>query len=192
MKTTAAILIAAGLIAAGLSTSALAVDTFNIDSRHTFPYFQISHMGFSQQSGRFNKATGKISLDAAAGKGTAQVTIDTASVDMGLDDWDKHMRGPDFFNAEQFPSMTFSADNFIFEAGKPVAAEGTLTLLGVSKPVKLAIANFSCGIHLMLRKEVCGANLSTSIRRSDFGMTKYLPAVGDEVRIHIPIEAFKD
>lgn len=184
--------IATLLTTAVLSTSALAADTLSIDSRHTFPYFQISHMGFSQQSGRFNKAAGKISLDAATGKGSAEVTIDTASIDMGLEDWDKHMKGADFFNVEQFPNMTFSADNFSFEGGKPVAAEGTLTLLGVSKPVKLAIANFNCGIHLMLRKEVCGANLYTSIRRSDFGMTKYLPAVGDEVRIHIPIEAFKD
>jgi polyisoprenoid-binding protein YceI len=175
-----------------LATPALAADNFNIDSRHTFPYFQISHMGFSQQTGRFNKATGKISLDAKAGKGSAQVNIDTASIDMGLDDWDKHMRGADFFNVEQFPAMTFNADSFSFENGKPVAAEGTLTLLGVSKPVKLAINNFNCGIHLMLRKEVCGANLSASIRRSDFGMTKYLPMVGDEVRIHIPIEAFKE
>jgi polyisoprenoid-binding protein YceI len=175
-----------------LAAPAWAADNYSIDSRHTFPYFQVNHMGFSQQTGRFNKVTGKISLDAAAGKGSVQATIDTATVDMGLEDWDKHMRGADFFNVEQFPTMTFSADKFNFENGKPVAAEGTLTLLGVSKPVKLAIGNFNCGIHLMLRKEVCGANLSTSIRRSEFGMLKYLPMVGDEVRIHIPIEAFKE
>jgi polyisoprenoid-binding protein YceI len=180
------------LIAATLSTGAFAADRYSIDTRHTFPYFQVSHLGFSHQAGRFNKVTGSISLDPQAGKGSAEVSIDTASIDMGLEDWDKHMRSADFFNVEQHPSMTFKADAFTFEAGKPVAAEGTLTLLGVTKPVKLAIANFSCGIHPLNRKTVCGANLTTSIKRSQFGMTKYLPGVGDEVFISIPVEAFKE
>lgn len=187
MKTTVAL-----LIAAALSSTAIAADRYSIDARHTYPYFQVSHLGFSHQAGRFNKVTGSISLDAEAGQGSVQVSIDTASIDMGLEDWDKHMRSADFFNVEQYPNMTFSADRFAFEGGKPVAAEGSLTLLGVTKPVKLAIANFSCGIHPLNRKSVCGANLTTSIKRSEFGMTKYLPGVGDEVYISIPVEAIKE
>lgn len=180
------------LTAALLTTPAIAADSFSIDDRHTFPMFEINHMNFSQQRGRFNKTTGKVQLDAQAGTGKIDISIDTASIDMGLDEWDKHMKNEDFFNVDKHPTMTFSADAISFQNGAPVAADGTLTLLGVSKPVRLAIANYRCGLHLMNRKTVCGAEVTTTIKRSQFGMTKYIPFVGDEVKIVIPVEAFKD
>ncbi|MBK6743246.1 MAG: polyisoprenoid-binding protein [Hydrogenophilales bacterium] len=182
----------ASLLAGLTATSALAADSYTLDSRHTFPIFEVNHMGFSQQRGRFNKTEGKVALDAKAGTGKIDIRIDSASIDMGLDDWDKHMKGEDFFNTEKFPAMTFAADKIDFQNGTPVSAEGTLTLLGVSKPVKLNIANYRCGIHLMLRKQACGAEVSATIKRSDFGMMKYIPVVSDEVKIVIPVEAFKD
>ena len=111
---------------------------------------------------------------------------------MGLDEWDKHMKNEDFFNVEKHPTMTFSADAISFQNGAPVAADGILTLLGVSQPVRLAIANYRCGLNLMNRKTMCGAEVTTTIKRSQFGMTKYIPFVGDEVKIVIPVEAFKD
>jgi polyisoprenoid-binding protein YceI len=181
------------ILLAGLTIApALATDSYNLDSRHTFPMFEINHMGFSQQRGRFNKTEGKVTLDAKGGAGKIDISIDTASIDMGLEDWDKHMKTPDFFNVAQFPTMTFSADKVSFKDGVPTSAEGSLTLLGVSKPVKLNIANYRCGIHLMTRKPVCGAEVSATIRRSEWGMTKYIPVVGDEVKIVIPVEAFKE
>jgi polyisoprenoid-binding protein YceI len=180
------------LTTALLAAPASAADNFSLDDRHTFPMFEINHMNFSQQRGRFNKTTGKVQLDAQAGKGKIDISIDTASIDMGLDEWDKHMKNEDFFNVEKYPVMTFSADKISFKEGVPVAADGTLTLLGVSKPVQLTIANYRCGIHLMNRKTVCGAEVGATIKRSQFGMTKYIPFVGDEVKIVIPVEAFKD
>ena len=182
----------ASLLAGLTATGALAADTYSLDARHTFPIFEISHMGFSQQRGRFNKTEGKVVLDARAGTGKIDIVIDAASIDMGLDEWDKHMKNADFFNVERFPTMTFSADRISFKEGVPVAADGQLTLLGVTRPVQLNIANFRCGIHLMNRKSACGAEVTASIRRSEWGMTKYIPVVGDEVRIVIPVEAFKD
>lgn len=182
----------ASLLAGLTAGSAFAADNFSIDARHTFPIFEVNHMGFSQQRGRFNKTEGKVMLDAKAGKGKIDIVIDAASIDMGLDDWDKHMKNADFFNVEKFPTLAFSADKVDFKDGVPVGAEGSLTLLGVTKPVKLAIANYRCGIHLMNRKPVCGAEVATTIKRSDWGMTKYIPVVGDEIRIVIPVEAFKD
>lgn len=175
-----------------LAANALSAESYTIDSRHTFPMFEVSHLGFSTQRGRFNKTTGKITLDSAAKKGSVEVVIDTASIDMGLEDWDKHMRNEDFFNVEKHPTMTFKSDKFIFKQGKPAEVHGTLTLLGVEKPVKLAVGHFYCGVHPINKKEVCGADLTTRIKRSDFGMTKFLPGIGDEVFIRIPVEAFKD
>jgi len=185
-------LLASGLIALVLAGACEAAETFTIDARHTFPVFEINHLGFSTQRGRFNRSEGKIVLDRAAGSGSVDIRIDSASIDMGLEDWDKHMRGEDFFHVAQHPYMSFTADRFIFEGDKPVAAEGTLTLLGVAKPVSLKIAGFNCGTHPINRKALCAADISTTIKRSEWGMKKYLPAIGDEVTIKIPVEAFKD
>jgi polyisoprenoid-binding protein YceI len=154
--------------------------------------FEVNHLGFSTQRGRFNNVTGKIMLVPAQKSGSIEVTIDSASVDMGLEAWDKHMRGEDFFNVEKFPNMTFKSTKLMYEGDKLVGAEGDFTLLGVTQPVRLDVKGFACGTHPINKKALCGADISTTIKRSDFGMTKYLPGIGDTVVINIPVEAFKD
>ena len=183
---------AVGLAFAALAGSAFAAESFTIDPTHTWPYFEVNHLGFSTQHGRFNKTSGKITLDRAAKKASVEVSIDTASIDMGLEKWDTHMKSDDFFNVEMFPSMTFKSDKFTFDGDKPVAAEGSLTLLGVTKPVNLKLAGFNCGTHPINKKSLCATDISATIKRSEWGMTKYLPGVSDEIKITIPVEAFKD
>lgn len=180
------------LLLGAASLSAVAADSYTIDARHTYPVFEVNHLGFSTQRGRFNKTTGKISLDPQAGQGSIDVTIDTASIDMGLEQWDKIMRGEDWFKSESHPWMLFRSNKVLFDGGKPVSAEGTLTLLDATRPVTLKIDSFQCGTHPINRKELCGADVSTTIKRSEFGMSKYLPSISDEVVIKIPVEAFKD
>jgi len=180
-------------IAAAIATPAVAApESFTVDPRHTFPSFEVSHLGFSTQRGRFNASSGKIVLDRAAQKGSIDVVIDTRSVDTGLEKLEEHLRGEDFFNVAKFPAMTFKSSTLKFSGDVPVAAEGELTLLGVTKPVTLAITAFKCGQHPIAKKEACGADATTTIRRSDFGMSYALPAVGDEVKLVINVEAFKD
>jgi len=182
------------LIALACATAlpAFAADSYSLDPRHTRPMFELNHLGFSTQHGRFDKATGKVSLDVAAKQGSVDLAIDTASINMGGDDWNKHLKSEDFFNAEKFPAMTFKSDKLIFDGDRVVGAEGSFTLLGVTKPLKLAVANFRCAPHPMNKKPTCGGDISVTIKRSDFGMTKYVPAVSDEVKIFVPVEAFKD
>lgn len=175
-----------------LSTSACAADTYSIDAHHTFPVFEVSHLGFSTQRGRFDKVSGRIVLDTTARTGQIDVSIDVNSLDMGFAEWNAHMLDAKFFNAKEFPTMTFHAEQMTYADGKPVSAQGSLTLLGVSKPVTLTITRLNCGIHPMLRKEMCGADVVANIKRSDFGMSAYVPAVGDDIRIIIPVEAYKD
>ncbi|MEY3200602.1 MAG: hypothetical protein RIR70_152 [Pseudomonadota bacterium] len=179
------------LLVAGIS-QAVAAETYTIDATHTYPMFEVNHLGFSLQRGRFNKTTGKITLDRDAKKGAIEAVIDVTSLDMGLEKWDAHLKSEDFFNAEKFPTMTFKSDKLKFDGVKLTGAEGTLTLLGVTKPVKLSITQFKCGEHPMNKKPLCGAEVVTTIKRSEFGMTKYVPAVGDEVKISFPVEAYKD
>jgi polyisoprenoid-binding protein YceI len=102
------------------------------------------------------------------------------------------MKSADFFDVARFPSVTFKSDKLRFENGKPVAAEGMLTLLGVSKPVKLKIERFTCGENPIVKKALCAADIETTLKRSEFGMTKYLPGISDEVRVLVPVEAFRD
>ena len=179
-------------LAGFVSVPALAAESFTVDSRHTFPVFEVNHLGFSTQRGRFNKTSGKITLDAAARNGSIDITIDAASIDMGLDEWDKYMRSEDFFHTEKFPTMTFKSNKVIFEGDKPVAAEGEFTMLGVTRPVKLIVLNYTCGVHPLNKKGLCGADVTTTVRRSEYGMKKYLPAISDDVKISIPVEAFRD
>jgi len=180
------------LLTSLLAAPACAADSYTIDSRHTFPVFEVNHMGFSTQRGRFNKSSGKIVLDTAAKKGSVELTIETASLDMGLDKWDEHMKSDEFFNVAQFPVMRFVSDKLVFDGDKVVAAEGSFTLLGVTKPLTLTVSNFRCAMHPMAKKPACGADITATLKRSGFGMTKFLPAVSDEVKIIVPVEAIKD
>jgi len=169
-----------------------APESFTIDARHTFPVFEVSHLGFSLQRGRFNQTTGKITIDREAGTGTIEVSIQAASIDMGIEKWDEAMRSEDYFNAAQHPTINFRASKVAFDGGKVSGADGELTLLGVTKPVRVAFEGFSCGNHPINKRALCGGNATLQIKRSEFGMMKGLPGIADDVRIVIPVEAFKD
>ncbi len=180
------------LLGLAVVTPTAAADTYTIDPRHTFPVFEVSHYDFSLQRGRFNKTTGKVTLDNTTKSGAIEITLDVNSIDMGIDKWDEQMKSDAYFDAEQFPSIVYQSDKVLFLGDRPVAAEGTLTMLGVRKPVNLAITGFKCGPNPINKKPMCGANVSAQIKRSEFGMTRSLPGIGDDIKIMIAVEAFKD
>lgn len=180
------------ILAAILGTPALAADSYTIDPGHSFPSFEINHLGFSTQRGRFDKNSGKISLDQAAKTGNVELTVDVASINMVIPALTKHLLSEDFFNAEKFKTMNFKSDKLVFEGDKLVAAEGSFTMLGVTKPLRLAVSNYRCGQHPMNKKTLCGADVTATLKRSEFGMTKYLPAIGDDVKINASVEAYQD
>ncbi|HYJ17777.1 MAG TPA: YceI family protein, partial [Burkholderiales bacterium] len=91
----------------------------------------------------------------------------------------------------KFPTLTYKATKLNFNGDKLSGADGELTLLGVTRPVSLIITAFNCGPHPMNKKQVCGANATATIKRSEFGMMTYVPKVGDEVTISIEVEAVK-
>lgn len=166
--------------------------TYKIDSNHTFPMFEVSHLGFSIQRGRFNKTKGTIVLDAAAKQGSVDLSIDATSLDMGFATWDQHMAGEDYFNTEKFPTISFKSNKLVFEGDKVVAADGEFTLRGVTKPLRLTVSNFKCGTHPFFKRPTCGAEISANIKRSDYGMSKGIPAVGDDIKITSGIEAMQE
>ena len=186
-------LTAALLATAALSSTAFAApETYVIDSGHTFPRFEYSHFGYSIQVSRFDKTTGKITLDRAAKTGSMDVTIDMKSVSTGSTAFNGHIQGEDFLDTEKFPTATFKSTSVKFAGDKPASIDGNLTIKGITKPVTLTVTGFHCMPHPMNKKEACGAGATTKIKRTEFNAGKYAPNVGDEVTLTISVEAVKE
>lgn len=168
-----------------------APEEFTIDRAHTYPGFEVLHLGISTQRGRFERTSGTIVIDREAGTGTVDIVIDTTTVSTGNAVLDGALRGEDFFDSERFPAITFHADRVEFEHGAPRRAQGNLTLLGVTRGVTLQIERFGCTRLPFFVRTTCGADAIARIDRTDFGMSRYRAFIADEVRIVIQIEAVK-
>jgi polyisoprenoid-binding protein YceI len=167
-------------------------ETYTVDPNHTFPMYEIGHLGTSIQRGRFNKSSGKVTLDPVARTGSADITIDVGSISTGVEKLDKHLASEDFFDVAKFPQMTFKGERFEFDGDKVRSASGTLTLHGVSQPVTLLASYFNCAPHPITKKKVCGADFIAKIKRSDFGIKYGIPALADNVLLRVNVEAVKD
>lgn len=180
-------------VAASLSSAAFAAtETYVIDGTHTFPRFEYNHLGYSTQVSRFDKTSGKITLDRTAKTGSVDVVIDAKSVDTGYALFNEHIQGEDYFYTAKYPTITFKSSSMKFDGDKLVAVNGDLTVKGVTKPVTLTVTSFHCMPHPMLKKDACGANATTKIKRSEFNAGKNAPYVSDEVTLTIPVEAVKE
>ena len=175
-----------------LAAPAFSADTYTMDPEYTIPVFEVEHLGFTTQRGRFDKTDGKVVLDFAAKTGSVKFTVHTNSLDMGSRAWTIHVSSEGLFNIEKYPTMSFASDKLIFDGDKVVAAEGQFTLLGVTKPLRVTVNRFGCGTHPLNKKFMCAGDIAASIKRSDFGMTKYIPTVSDEIKINVPVEAYRD
>jgi polyisoprenoid-binding protein YceI len=184
-------LILASILSAATVSAFAAPETYTVDPSHTYASFEINHLGYSTQRGSFQKTSGTITLDTQKKTGSADITIDASSLNTGWAARDKHLVGEDFFNVGKFPTITFKANNFKFTGDKLSSVTGDFTMLGVTKPVTLNVTAFKCSIHPMNKKPTCGADAVATIKRSEFGMAAYVPAVGDEVTLRIQVEASK-
>ena len=178
----------AALAAASIAAQAAPV-TYTIDNSHTFPHFTYNHLGFSNQTHKFDKTSGKVVLDRSAKTGSADVTIDATSVNTGYALFNEHIQAADFFDTSKHPTITFKSSKMTFKGDQPVSLSGDLTIKGVTKPVTLTITHFKCQPHPMLKVEACGANATTQVKRSEFNMGKNVPYVSDEVTLTLAIEA---
>ncbi len=177
----------------GLSFNASAAGaSYTIDPEHTYPYFKIDHLGFSMMQGRFNKTSGKLTVDLAGKTGSVDIKIDANSIDTAHEKRDDHLRSPDFLNAAEFPDITYKSTKVTIHDDKTATVEGRLTISGTTRPVSLNVTRINCGTHPMNNRELCGFDAHTTIKRSDFGVTYALPAIGDEMRLEFAVEAYKD
>lgn len=165
-------------------------EKYTFDKPHTQVIFSVSHLGFTNSYGRFLDYDGGFTLDRVdPSKSTVDATIKTASLDMGDGKWDEHLKSPDFFNVAQFPTMHFVSTKVTKTGEKTADVLGNMTILGVTKPVTLKVTYNNSGVFPMNDKMyVAGFSATASLKRSDFGMTKYVPMVGDDVNIILEVQ----
>ena len=187
------------ILAALPLTASAATENFSADPYHSSVNFSVDHLGLTTIYGRFTKFGAKFTLDRAAKTGAVDVTIETASVDTNDGEKgsrgrsrDEHLRSADFFNAVEFPRMTFKSTGVTFAGDNPAKIEGNLTLLGVTKPVTLTVERFKCNPATATAKERCGGVVVGKLMRSDFGMKRGVPSVGDEIALTIGFEGDKE
>lgn len=182
-------LILATTLAGSMTAAFAAPVTYNVDTTHSAARFSYNHLGLSTQTSRFNTTSGTIVYDAQAKTGQVDITIDTRSVNTGVEVFNGHIQGKDFLDTATYPTATFKSTKIHFEGNKPTSVDGDLTIKGVTKPVTLKLIHFTEITHPMNKKPALGADALVQIKRSDFNAGKYAPATSDEVTLTLSVEA---
>jgi polyisoprenoid-binding protein YceI len=165
--------------------------TYSIDPTHTFVTFEATHFGTSISRGRFDKKEGMVQFDRAAKTGKIDISIDMSSISTGVAPFDRHLQSADFFNVAANPTARFVADGFVFEGDRLARVNGSLNMLGKTGPVVLTANRFNCYDSPIFKRQVCGGDFETTIKRSQWGMNYGIPGIPDDVKLVIQAEAIK-
>ncbi len=179
----------AAVLASAVSPTAFAAESYKLDPTHTAITWHISHFDFSRPSGKFMNVDGVISLDQQAPeKSSVNVTIPVSEINTGVAKLDEHLKSKDFFDVEAFPTAKFESTEVKMGENNTAKVTGNLTLHGVTKPVTLDV-KLNKVAENMMKKQTAGFTATTTLKRSDFGISAYLPGLGDDVTIDIESEA---
>ena len=168
-----------------------AAATYEIDAVHSAVIFRAKHLGVSYNYGRFNDFSGSITMDETdVSKSKIELEVKSASVDTANQKRDQHLRSPDFFNAKQFPVITFKSTKVSAKAGQENILEvtGDFELHGVKKSITIDAEITGTGKHPQAG-ELIGFETTFGIKRSEYGMTYGMQGVSDDIRITVSIEA---
>lgn len=179
--------------------AAVPAGTWELDSAHTAVQFKVRHLMVSNVRGDFEKVSGKITYDGDdISRSSAEITIDANSINTRVAKRDKHLKSPDFLDAEKYPLLVFQSKK-VEKAGKgKLKVTGDLTIRGVTREVVLDVEGPTPPVKDPQGKMHVGGTASTTINRKDFGLTwnKAVEAggvvVGNEVEITIDIEIVKE
>lgn len=189
MRSTRVLICAAmALLAGGAASGA----DFTIDPVHSTAIFKVKHMGASYVYGRFTDIAGSFTFDPAKPEAsTVQVTIRAESVDTHNELRDRHLKGPDFFNTKENPTLTFKSTAWKKTGGQTYDVTGEITLRGKSKTITVPVEHVGDGKDPR-GKELTGFHTTFTIDRSEFGINYGLPdAVTKDVEIIFSVEGDK-
>lgn len=171
--------------------SAFAQDTYIIDPSHTYVLWHISHFGYSNPSGKWY-ASGSLVLDQAKPQNSkVNVTIKLADIVTGIPKLDEHLKSATFFDIAKFPTATFVSTSIDVTGKNTAKVYGNLNLHGITKPLILYVTLNKMGVSPITNKMTVGFSATTQLERSDYGISEYLPGLGDIVKIEIEVEASK-
>ena len=160
--------------------------SYAVEPLHTQVLFAISHLGFTTFYGAFTGASGTLSLSTTdPASSTLEVSVPISGVSTNNAKLDGELKGDKFFNAAAYPAMTFKLTKLIVGGKDTAQAMGDLTMHGVTKPITLDVHFHGGGANPMSKKATIGFDVSGEIKRSEFGMTSYLPLLGDDVKLII-------
>lgn len=175
----------------GLSVLADAGETYEVDPVHSMAVFRVKHLGVSYTYGRFKDISGTFVVDEQdPTKSSAEITIKTDSVTTDDEKRDQHLRSPDFFDAKQYPVMSFKSKSVKKVKDNAYEVTGDFTLHGVTKSLSVTLE------HVGVGKDPWGGQRSGfegvfTLKRSDFGMSYMLEGIGDEVRVILGVEGIR-
>jgi len=168
------------------SPAAVEAGTYVVDPNHTQVGFSVLHMGFSFYAGRFSEASGVLDLNPKnAAASTVRITVPVASVSTTSAKLDSELKSADWLDAKKYPSMTFKSTTVTPGDKDTAKVMGDLTLHGVTKPVTLDVRFIGSGVNPLAKKYTTGFVITGDIKRSDFGVKKYVPLIADEVHLEI-------
>ncbi len=188
---------AATLLALPFSVSAdlseLPSGDYTLDSAHGYITFTYNHLGFSNPRVGFNRFDTKLELDSSNPEDSkVEVTIDASSIDSRVAEFNEHLNSGDFFNTAEYPTITFKSTEVKATGENTFDVTGDLTILGTTKPVTLATTINGAGMHPMKEVPTVGVSASTKLKRSEWGLDAYVPAVSDEVELSIEVELLSE
>lgn len=163
-----------------------------LDTSHASVVFTISHIGYSNYTGRFNVLDAQLHFDAKnPAKSTLKATVTPASVDTHNSTLEAELASKNWFNTDAFPEATFVSKSIVKSGPNKGKITGDLTLMGVTKPMTLDVVFNGGGNDPFAKKQKLGFSGHAVIKRSDFGMSAYIPTVADAVTLDIEAEFFK-
>ncbi|ABI62523.1 putative exported protein [Granulibacter bethesdensis] len=171
---------------ASTDPASIKAGTYVADPAHSQVAFSVSHFGFTHYNGLFSDAQGELAIDPAAPEKTRlRISIPIASVVTTSQKLTEELKSADWLDSAKFPQATFVATKVTLAGKDHAMVPGNLTLHGVTKHVVLRVRLVGTGINPMDKKQTIGFEAYTEIHRGEFGITKYLPVVGDEVKLRI-------
>ncbi len=174
-----------------IGSKALAAETYKVDPVHSSVVFRVKHLNVGIIYGRFNYLQGTIVVDEKnPERSSVELTIRTESIDTGNKDRDDHLRSPDFFNAKQFPVITFKSTQVRQLKANLYEVKGNLSLRGVTRPITIRVERIGVGKGMKGEWRI-GFHTTFQIKRSNFNMTYMLNGISDEVMLMVGIEAVR-
>ncbi|WP_289036030.1 YceI family protein [uncultured Roseibium sp.] len=165
---------------------------YDFDKSHANLAFSYNHLGYSTTEGRFGEWEGTLLIDQdAPANSSIEFVIDVNSLDTFWADRDKHFLSADFFEAEKFPKASFKSTSVEKTGENTLKVTGDLTIKDVTKPAVLDVTVTTIGDHPMAKKPAAGFAVTSTIKRSDYGMDKFVPYVGDEITVTFHAETLK-